>query len=257
MTTKTPLYFNAKSFTVIQYRINDESLISPISAELAAVPLEHALPARTSSAYPGKRSYEGSYWSATMRSHISYESFDERLFATYADFLPEVTSFSAQPFVLKWPKGTKKHRGHVPDYFCRLDNREGVVIDVKPLHRVAASQEQFDLTRAVCEAVGWGYEVFSGLPLVFEKNLLFLAGFRQERYSPADAVALGIIDAFMPSTSLAAGIRRASRQLKLSEPVVRGNVLHLLWHGVLSCPMEQPLTDRAQVCPTNHFEGTL
>lgn len=156
MTEKRPLHVNAISLTVVEYSLSGDSLVSPISETLSSVPLELASPVRSATSYPRKRSYEGSYWSATMRSHISFESFGERLFAMFADFLPEAISYSAQPFVLKWPKGTMGHRGHVPDYFCRLENRRGVVIDVKPSDKVEASQAQFDLTRAVCDSVGGG-----------------------------------------------------------------------------------------------------
>ena len=148
---------------------------------------------------------------------------------------------SWQPFILKWPKGTKGHRGHVPDYFCRLDTGDGLVVDVKRPDKVEASAQQFAMTREVCQQVGWRYEVFTGLPEPRLSNVTFLSGFRQDRYSPDAENFAPILDAFMPSTSLVAGIRRAVRATGRSRPVVHGNILHLLWHGALTLDLDAPL----------------
>ena len=110
--------------------------------------------------------YEGSYWSSTVRRHVRFESLLERDWLVSADFDPDAVAFQWQPFVLKWPRGTKSHRSHVPDFFCRVRSGDGVVVDVKRPDRFHDSKvsEQFEMTREVCSSVGWHYEVFSGPP---------------------------------------------------------------------------------------------
>lgn len=245
-----PSYFNEKSVTVIDYNVKETPVSTPLASSLIDVPLEFASPARISVSYPGKRSFEGEYWSfegeywsATIRRHVPFESLHERLFATFADYRPDIVGISWQPFILKWPKGTPRHRGHVPDYFCRLSSGDGLVVDVKRPDKLDDYEKQFELTREVCDQVGWQYEVFSGLPDIFAQNLGFLAGFRQDRYSPALSIQDSLLSAFVPGTSLEVGIRRAARQTSLHQSLLRGNVLHLLWNHELSCDLSALLTD--------------
>lgn len=129
----------------------------------------------------------------------------------------------------------------MPDYFCRLDNGDGLVVDVKRPDKVEANARQFAMTREVCEQVGWQYEVFTGLTEPRLSNVTFLSGFRQDRYSPGAQNVAALLEAFTPATSLEAGIRRAVRASGRSRPVVHGNVLHLLWHGVLAVDLDAPL----------------
>jgi len=237
-----PTYFNAADHTVVSYRGADgETVERPISVDLATIPFEDAPPARSVPSWKGKNVYEGDYWAATTRGFVHHESFLEREYVMAADFDPSILGLSWQPFILKWPKGTKGHRGHVPDYFCRLDTGDGLVVDVKRPDKVEASAQQFAMTREVCQQVGWRYEVFTGLPEPRLSNVTFLSGFRQDRYSPGAENVAPLLDAFMPSTSLESGVRRAVRATGRSRPAVHGNVLHLLWHGALTLDLDAPL----------------
>lgn len=237
-----PIYFNSRDHTVLAYTNADGVTVErPISADLATVAFEEALPARSVPSWKGKNVYEGDYWAATTRGFIHHESFLEREYVMTADFEPTIIGLAWQPFVLKWPKGTQGHRGHVPDYFCRLDNGDGLVVDVKRPDKVEANARQFAMTREVCEQVGWQYEVFTGLTEPRLSNVTFLSGFRQDRYSPGAQNVAALLEAFTPATSLEAGIRRAVRASGRSRPVVHGNVLHLLWHGVLAVDLDAPL----------------
>lgn len=237
-----PTYFNAADHTVVSYRGADGVTAErPISVDLATIPFEAAPPARSVPSWKGKNVYEGDYWAATTRGFVHHESFLEREYAMAADFDPSILGLSWQPFILKWPKGTKGHRGHVPDYFCRLDNGDGLVVDVKRPDKVEASAQQFAMTREVCQQVGWRYEVFTGLPEPRLSNVTFLSGFRQDRYSPGPENVSSLLEAFTPGTSLEAGVRRAVRATGRSRAVVHGNVLHLLWHGALAVDLDAPL----------------
>ena len=52
------------------------------------------------------------------------------------DFDPAVIAFSSQPFWLIWVQGGKGQRRHAPDYFARLADGTGVVVDVRPDDRI-------------------------------------------------------------------------------------------------------------------------
>lgn len=229
-----PLYFNHSDQPVLAF-IDAENAYSEhsISTSLATIPFEDATPIRTVASWKGKNTYEGDYWSATLRRHIHHESFLEREYLMDADFDPHVVALQWQPFVLKWPRGTPKHRGHVPDFFVRFDDGDGKVIDVKRPDKVEANIRQFEMTQQICEQVGWGYDVFTGLPEPQASNITFLCGFRQDRYSPASGHLAALLDAFTPETSLKTGIHRAARTTRLPKSVIHGHVLHLLWKQVL------------------------
>jgi len=85
---------------------------------------------RTFRWYRGQRHYSGSYWSATMRDHVIYESRLELSRLIFADFDRSVHRILAQPFLLK-AKIDGKIRKHIPDYFLVGDHGP-VVVDVKP-----------------------------------------------------------------------------------------------------------------------------
>jgi hypothetical protein len=136
----------------------------------------------------------------------------------------------------------------VPNFFVRLRDGTGRVVDVKRPDRVGSAQRQFELTREACEAAGWDYEVFTGLAEPRASNLRWLAGYRQDRFAPDAAVAAVLAGSFVPEASLAAGVRRAARALGVDDPIVRAQVLHLLFTGVLAVDLDVPLTQAAAVC---------
>ncbi|GAB92189.1 hypothetical protein GORHZ_167_00080 [Gordonia rhizosphera NBRC 16068] len=45
----------------------------PVSAELASLPTERARPIRQFYSWPGKRNYEDSWWSSTVRRHVAFD----------------------------------------------------------------------------------------------------------------------------------------------------------------------------------------
>jgi len=95
--------------------------------------LAAAAPWRTFRWYRGQRHYSGTYWSATMRDHVIYESRPELARLLFADFDPSVRRVVAQPFLLK-TEVDGAVRKHIPDYLLVTDEVP-VVVDVKPLHR--------------------------------------------------------------------------------------------------------------------------
>ncbi|MEU9190531.1 hypothetical protein AB0D14_39665 [Streptomyces sp. NPDC048484] len=86
---------------------------------------------RTVKSYQGQRSVTHDYWAATTAGQLSCESHLERHHAMLMDFDPQVAALSRQPFRLFWP-GRRGRRGHVPDFFARLDDGGDLVVNVRP-----------------------------------------------------------------------------------------------------------------------------
>lgn len=210
---------------------------------------ELTLPVRSFLAWPGKRNYEGSWWSNTVRAHVAFESLLEREFLMTADHDRDVLGIVSQPFALLWPKGTEGARGHVPDYFVRLADGSARVVDVRHPKHLASAERQFEMTREVCGQIGWAYEVFTGLMEPLASNLRWLSGYRQDRFIPPHSIIPVILEEFTPAVSLAAGVRRAARKLRLDPTMVHAHALHLLFAGALEADLGQALSSETIVVP--------
>ncbi len=234
--------------TRVLYRLNGTLLDEPVSPELAAASTERALPMRQFFAWPGKRNYEGSWWSSTVRGHVVFESLLEREFLLAADYDPEIVGISAQPMALLWPKRTDRQKSHVPDFFVRLAGGDGRVIDVRaPDHVDASSAAQFELTRQLCGEIGWQYQVFTGIAPVLRENLRWLSGFRQDRFVPSAESLAAIRECFAAPTRLRLGVFRVGSATPVGRDGGLANVLHLLWHRRLSADLDIPLSLESEV----------
>jgi hypothetical protein len=220
-----------------------------ISRTVSTSRFESTLPVRSFFAWPGKRNYEGSWWSSTVRAHVGFESLLEREFLMAADHDRDVVGIASQPFALLWPKDTKGARGHVPDFFVRLADGSARVVDVRHPKRLASAERQFELTREVCGRIGWEYEVFTGLVEPIASNLRWLSGYRQDRFIPPCSIVPVILEAFTPDTSLAAGVRHAARLLGLDPVIVHAHVLHLLFAGELESDLGLAFSSESIVAP--------
>jgi len=79
------------------------------------------------------------------------------------DFDPVVVALASQPFRLVWPDD-ERDREHTPDYFARLADGTGVVVDVRPEGLVdAEAAEVFAFTARICESVGWQFQLVGDL----------------------------------------------------------------------------------------------
>ncbi|WP_442942601.1 TnsA-like heteromeric transposase endonuclease subunit [Nonomuraea sp. LP-02] len=74
--------------------------------------------------------FAGWCYSATNTDHVGYESWLERDRLILLDADPEVTGIASQPFWLHRHDGVRQRR-HAPDYFVRLADGRGRVIDVR------------------------------------------------------------------------------------------------------------------------------
>lgn len=194
-------------------------------------------PWRTFRWWYGQRHYSGTYWSATLRDHVIYESRLELARLVYADFDPRVTSIAAQPFMVEAEVEGKRRR-HVPDYLLRTVDGP-VVVDVKPLSRTTAPNVAHTLawTRKLVEDLGWQYEVWTEPNPVELANKRFLAGYRNPRL-----INRRVIDDLQNSQLHGRSIGQVLEgRTDWSAPVVRAGVCHLLWRGTVQTDLDVPL----------------
>jgi hypothetical protein len=146
---------NSTDRTRVLVRLDGPTRNDDVSPDLALLAVERAIPIRRFFAWPGKRNYEGLWWSSTVCAHVPFESLLEREYLMWADFEPDIVAIAAQPLALLWPRGTTGHKNHVPDFFVRMSNGDGRLVDVRHPDCVEDAAAQFDLTRHVCAEVGW------------------------------------------------------------------------------------------------------
>lgn len=174
------------------------------------------------------QAFAGWYYSVTVRDHVGYESWLERDRLVLLDRAPEVVAVASQPFWLHWHDGTRKRR-HAPDYFVRLADGQGRVVDVRAEDELDEdTREAFAATERVCRAVGWEFE-WAGRPEpVFMANIRWLARYRRARCGRPASVADGLVEVFREPRGLWEGAGLVGDRLQVL-PVL----FHLLWSGVL------------------------
>jgi hypothetical protein len=200
--------------------------------------LAAATPWRTFRWHRGQRHYSGTYWSATTRDHVIYESRLELARLLFADFDPSVRSIVAQPFLLK-AEVDGAARKHIPDYLLVTD--EGpVVVDVKPLHRLSKPEVAFAFgwTREAVEVRGWRYEVWSEPPAAELENVRFLSGYRRDWLFDR-----GLVDELRGAQLDGVSLRRAAVSLPgHPEEQVRSAIYHLLWTQEFTVDLDRPFS---------------
>jgi hypothetical protein len=171
--------------------------------------------------------WPGYWWSVTTGRHVGYESWVERDVAMMLDFDRAVIGFSSQPFWLSWDSDSGSRR-HAPDFFARLADGGGVVLDVRPDDQVdAVAAETFAVTAQACAEVGWEFRRTGGPPMVLAANVRWLAGYRHPRCRRPD-IAEDVLRVFSEPIPVLAGAR------EVGDPIAVLPVLyHLLWWQVL------------------------
>jgi len=133
-------------------------------------------------------------------------------------------------------------RQHVPDFFARLTDGTGVVIDVRPAVRVKpADAAAFAATDRACSLVGWQYRLLHEPDATVASNVRWLAGYRHPRCARPELqqAAVELVAAPMPLMQAAA---------LLADPLASLPVLfHLLWHGRLRTDLTITLSPTSMV----------
>ena len=205
---------------------------------VAGIAFEDATPVREFFFYRGQRHFPGLWWLATTGRHVGYESWLERDHVMALDFDRAVTGVSSQPFTLSW-EGPGRRVSHTPDYFARLADGSGVVVDVRPADRVGPGDAvKFEATAVACAVVGnWSFRLVHELEPVLAANVRWLSGYRHPRHQDPDLGA-ALRRVFDSGGALLAGVSQVADPLR-GLPVL----FHLLWCGDLVTDMSAPLGD--------------
>jgi TnsA-like endonuclease N terminal len=205
----------------------------------AGIAFEDAVPVREFLSYPGQRHFPGLWWLATTGRHIGFESWLERDHAMLLDFDREVCGLASQPFTLTWQVPAGRKVSHTPDYFARMADGSGVVVDVRPADRVKpADAAKFEATAAACERTGcWSFRLVHEPDPVLAANVRWLSGYRHPRH--ADQVLGPLLrQAFTEGAGLLGGVSQAADPIR-GLPIL----FHLLWRGDLAADLRIPLGD--------------
>ncbi|MFJ5123179.1 TnsA-like heteromeric transposase endonuclease subunit [Kitasatospora sp. NPDC088548] len=194
---------------------------------------EAAEPVREFSWHKYARGFAGWYYSATVRDHVGYESWLERDRLILLDRDPQVAAIASQPFWLHWHDGVRSRR-HAPDYFVRLADGRGRVVDVRAEDDMdEETRESFAATERACSAVGWEF-VWVGRPdPVFMANVRWLHRYRRSRCGRPAEVVGQLLEVFREPKGLWEGAGQVGDRLRVL-PVL----FHLLWSGVLGTDLE-------------------
>jgi hypothetical protein len=191
------------------------------------VRFELAAPARPFPSFKKQRNWPGLWWSSTMDRHVGYESWLERDVAMMLDFDAEVVGFASQPFWLCWPDGARQRR-HAPDFFARLCDGTGVVVDARADDRIGDRDAQaFAATERACREVGWQYRRTGGPDGVLAANVRWLAGYRHRRCWRPEVVNR-LVEVFAEPVGLFTGAATVGDRL-----VVLPVLFHLMWRRLL------------------------
>ncbi len=200
--------------------------------EYATVRFERVAAVRAFPTFRGQRNFPGSWWWATTGTHVGFESWLERDHVMLADFDPEVVGLASQPFWLTLSCGGRTRR-HAPDFFARLADGTGVVVDVRAEERIKGEDaEVFAATAAACKAVGWDYRRVGTVDPVLAANVRWLAGYRHRRNFEAGH-ATRLIALCAEGRVLAEVAEEVGERLSVL-PVL----FHLLWTGVLRADLD-------------------
>ncbi|WP_078294456.1 TnsA-like heteromeric transposase endonuclease subunit [Mycobacterium sp. D16R24] len=218
------------------------------STQLSQVPMETAATVREFFSWPDKPNYEGLWWSSTARRHVCFESLLEAEYLMACDYDPNVVAIAAQPMAFLWPRSRRPRRSHVPDFFLRLGDGDGCIVDVRDAGRVEADQDQFALTRDICAEIGWRYQIFTGIESsIVRSNLRWLAGYRHDRHRPDEHARTAIRAAFHGGELLGPGTAAAAKAAGQDRDVLLPSIFHLIWAQDLAVDLHVPLSTQAQV----------
>lgn len=208
------------------------------------VSFEHAGPVRGFRWSKGLRHWPGWWWSSTSDRHVGYESWLERDHAMLMDFDPDVTAFASQPFWLHWSDEVRRRR-HAPDFFARLADGTGVVIDVRPDDRIEpADAEAFAAMASACSLVGWQFRRLGTPDPVLTGNVRWLSRYRHPRCRARTGTVERLLEVFDRPIGLFEGAAAVGDRLAVL-PVL----YHLMWRQELVADLASGrLQPRTLVC---------
>ena len=169
-------------------------------------------------------------WLVTTKRHVTFESWCGLDYLIAFDFDPNIVGIAGQPFRFEFAMTGGSFRSHMPDYFLRAADGDGIVVDIEPDELIDANDRiNFAASAALCDAVGWTYRRLGGLPDVMSANLRWLAGYRHGRISD-HAIGARVRQVVQHSPGLS--LRRLAG--KVGEPILSlPTIFHMLWRQEL------------------------
>jgi hypothetical protein len=218
-------------------------------AGAAGVAFEEATMVREIPNHKGQRNVVGWHWSSTTDTHIAYESYLESCWLTIFDFDLTVTAMAAQPLrLVGLVNGVPLD--HVPDFFLRRDDGRGGLVDVRA---EALADDRFETqvaaTRACCEQLGIGYDVFYEPKPQWWANVRYLAGYRRR-----PAVGLDQRARVLAAAQASATFDDLLDVVELPESLARPLILHLCWTQDLVFDLDDALHGWTRITTRRNVE---
>lgn len=220
----------------IRYQL-DGARVEVDVVDAGGVPFEDCHPVRDFPTWRGKRHYSGLLFMQRLGAHVGFESLAERSFLMEVDRLAGVGGVSSQPMWIRW--SVPNPTDHAPDFFVRLLDGSGMLVDVRPLGKIDASARAvFDRTAAVCAALSLRYVVFSAESKTRDANLRFLMRFRDPGWfvEPETEALVGFSGSLRDAVGALGGGGDAL-----------GLCFALVWSGRLDADLEVPLSLKTTV----------
>ncbi|MCC9312321.1 TnsA-like heteromeric transposase endonuclease subunit [Kitasatospora sp. RB6PN24] len=195
---------------------------------------------------PGRRWGPGLWWSGMAGRHVVAGSNAMRAQLMVLDRDPQVTGLAGRPVRLVWRDGRGMVRSWVPQLFARYADGTALLADC-PSHMEAGgerAQRAGAAVAAACEEVGWRYRRLEPLEPVLGANLRWLAGYRHPRNQGRPGLMAAVLQAFAAPRPMIEGVEAVGDPVEVM-PVV----LHALWRGDLTAPLDVPLHERVPVGP--------
>ena len=230
------------SFAMVRYIDADGDERYAGLAEAASVPFENGRMARNIPAYRDIAHTPGRYWAATTGELVEFESHLEEKWLTMLDFDAGVTGFSGQPMELEAADDLGPWN-HIPDIFARRADGSALLLDVKNPGRLDDEpvRRQASRTAALCERLGWDYEMVGEPPAQRWANVFELSGKRRPLHLGRELVPrlLELAAVPVPLGDLLSFVTPGD--------LARGVLLHLCWRQVMAFDLDQPLRESTLV----------
>lgn len=192
----------------------------------------------------GQQTFQGHYWCAGSGAHVFHESMLEFTSMMLIDHMHDIVTLAAQPMLLTFEDGTV----HYPDFFAVLVGNERLLMDAHSESLTTVEdRHKFELTRQMCERLGWRYVLITDLSTVVSWNLEFLARYHHPRFAPTAKLTRKILDLAATNTTFG-GLMNALRTSKPGEHVPA--LIHMFWKRHLSFDLTRPLTPETPISTT-------
>lgn len=187
-------------------------------------------------------------YSVTTGGPLDLESGLEHDLLKWLDLQQHVTWLVSQPVMLHFPVPERRRAViHTPDLLSLHADGSVTVWDARPEERLdELFRVKSGFTAEACRTVGWGYEIFTGLPTPARMNLLWLSGYR--RRMPWHARWTDVLRTMLDRQPLEVQVVRA-------EDDGTGELVSTMWHlvalGIISCDLTRPIREDTMLAWTD------